>query len=68
MKILVVVFLIMLTLKLAGVGILATASWWLIFTPLIILGLIKLFWVVVGIIALWGIFPAFSLWVARSLR
>lgn len=29
-----IIFLIMFTLKLAGVGVMATASWWLVTSPL----------------------------------
>ncbi|WP_431608223.1 hypothetical protein [Enterobacter asburiae] len=40
-KILVIVFLILLTLKLASIGIMANASWWVVFAPLIVIGVLK---------------------------
>lgn len=67
-KILVIVFLILLSLKLAAIGVMANASWWIVFSPLIVIGLIKLaVWVFI-IVAMANIFPKLSLWVARNLK
>ncbi|WP_426770735.1 hypothetical protein [Enterobacter cloacae complex sp. 363J6] len=67
-KILVIVFLILLSLKLAAIGVMANASWWLVFAPLIVIGLIKLaVWVFI-IVAMANVFPKLSLWVARNLK
>lgn len=67
-KILVIVFLILLTLKLAAIGIMANASWWLVFAPLIVIGVIKLtVWVFI-IVAMANVFPKLSLWVAKNLK
>ncbi|ADJ55337.1 hypothetical protein RB16p033 [Escherichia phage RB16] len=68
MKILSVVFLILLGLKLAQVGLMATASWWWVFSPLILLTVGKIaVWVVITV-AVVGVFPAFSRWVVKSTR
>lgn len=67
-KILVIVFLILLSLKLAAIGVMANASWWLVFAPLIAIGVIKLaVWVFI-IVAMANVFPKLSLWVARNLK
>lgn len=67
-KILVIVFLILLSLKLAAIGVMANASWWIVFSPLIVIGVIKLaVWVLI-IVAMANIFPKLSLWVARNLK
>lgn len=67
-KILVIVFLILLSLKLAAIGIVANASWWVVFAPLIVIGVIKLaLWVFITV-ALANVFPKFSLWVAKNLN
>lgn len=67
-KILVIVFLILLSLKLAAIGVMANASWWIVFSPLIVIGLIKLaVWVFI-IVAMANVFPKLSLWVARNLK
>lgn len=67
-KILVIVFLILLSLKLAAIGVMANASWWLVFAPLIVIGVIKLaVWVFI-IVAMANVFPKLSLWVARNLK
>ena len=67
-KILVIVFLILLSLKLAAIGVMANASWWLVFAPLIAIGVIKLaVWVFI-IVAMANVFPKLSLWVARNAK
>ncbi|UJB55154.1 hypothetical protein [Enterobacter phage vB_EcRAM-01] len=67
-KILVIVFLILLSLKLAAIGVMANASWWLVFAPLIVIGVIKLaVWVFI-IVAMANVFPKLSLWVAKNLK
>lgn len=67
-SILVVVFLILLSLKLAAIGIVANASWWVVFAPLIALAVIKaLIWVLM-MVAIANVFPAFTLWIAKSLK
>lgn len=67
-KILVIVFLILLSLKLAAIGVMANASWWLVFAPLIVIGVIKLaVWVFI-IVAMANTFPKFTLWVAKNLK
>lgn len=67
-KILVIVFLILLSLKLAAIGVMANASWWIVFSPLIVIGVIKLaVWVFI-IVAMANVFPKLSLWVARNLK
>lgn len=67
-KILVIVFLILLSLKLAVIGVMANASWWLVFAPLIVIGVIKLaVWVFI-IVAMANVFPKLSLWVAKNLK
>ncbi|WOL25523.1 hypothetical protein iPHageKPN11i_00181 [Klebsiella phage iPHaGe-KPN-11i] len=67
-KILVIVFLILLSLKLAAIGVMANASWWLVFAPLIVIGVVKLaVWVFI-IVAMANVFPKLSLWVAKNLK
>lgn len=67
-KILVIVFLILLSLKLAAIGVMANASWWIVFSPLIVIGVIKLaVWVFI-IVAMANVFPKLSLWVAKNLK
>lgn len=67
-KILVIVFLILLTLKLASIGIMANASWWVVFAPLVVIGVITLLvWVFITI-AMVNIFPKFTLWVAKNAK
>ncbi|AGJ71444.1 hypothetical protein Lw1_gp035 [Escherichia phage Lw1] len=46
----------------------ATASWWWVFSPLILLTVGKIaVWVVITV-AVAGVFPAFSRWVVKSTR
>lgn len=67
-KILVIVFLILLSLKLAAIGVMANASWWLVFAPLIVIGMIKLLFWVLFIVAMANVFPKLSLWIAKNLK
>lgn len=67
-KILVIVFLILLSLKLAAIGVMANASWWLVFAPLIVIGVIKLLFWVLFIVAMANVFPKLSLWIAKNLK
>lgn len=68
MKILTVVFLILLGLKLAQVGLMATASWWWVFSPLILLGVLKFAAWAIALIAIAGIFPVFTRWIVKNSR
>ncbi|UIW12248.1 MAG: hypothetical protein [Enterobacter phage ENC20] len=67
-KILVIVFLILLSLKLAAIGVMANASWWLVFAPLIVIGVIKLLFWVLFIVAMANVFPKLSLWIAKNVK
>lgn len=68
MKTLTIIFLILLALKLAQVGLMATASWWLVFSPLILLAVIKFAAWVFVLITVAGIFPALTRWIAKNSR
>lgn len=67
-KILVIVFLILLSLKLAAIGVMANASWWLVFAPLIVIGVIKLLFWVLFVVAMANVFPKLSLWIAKNAK
>lgn len=67
-KILVIVFLILLSLKLAAVGVMANASWWIVFSPLIVIGVIKLLFWVLFVVAMANVFPKLSLWIAKNSK
>ncbi|UIW11658.1 MAG: hypothetical protein [Enterobacter phage ENC7] len=67
-KILVIVFLILLSLKLAAIGVMANASWWIVFSPLIVIGVIKLLFWVLFVVAMANVFPKLSLWIAKNAK
>lgn len=67
-KILVIVFLILLSLKLAAIGVMANASWWIVFSPLIVIGVIKLLFWVLFVVAMANVFPKLSLWIAKNVK
>ncbi|QUL76963.1 hypothetical protein [Escherichia phage UPEC03] len=67
-KILVIVFLILLSLKLAAIGVMANASWWIVFSPLIVIGVIKLAFWVLFVVAMANVFPKLSLWIAKNAK
>lgn len=67
-KILVIVFLILLSLKLAAIGVMANASWWIVFAPLIVIGVIKLLFWVLFVVAMANVFPKLSLWIAKNVK
>lgn len=68
MKTLTIIFLILLCLKLAQIGLMATASWWLVFSPLILLAVLKFAAWAIVLIAVAGVFPAFSRWLVKYSR
>lgn len=67
-KILVIVFLILLSLKLAAIGVMANASWWIVFSPLIVIGVVKLLFWVLFVVAMANVFPKLSLWIAKNVK
>lgn len=62
--ILIILFGVMVYLKLAAIGVMATASWWLVCSPLLVL----VGGFVLRMIILSNVFPRLTLLIAKNVR